>query len=66
MSAVTGHLQELIDDADPGGNYMQPASEWVAAAMEDFEAEGFTVREIPWGAIAVRAFELEEEDREGE
>ncbi|MEK6273225.1 MAG: hypothetical protein AABM42_11365 [Actinomycetota bacterium] len=61
MNAVTEHLQELIDEADPDGHYMQPASEWVAAAQEDFEAEGFKVREVPWGAIAMRADELQQE-----
>jgi hypothetical protein len=61
MTAVIEHLQELIDQAEPDGNYMQPRSEWVRAAEEDFEAEGFDVANVPWGAIAIRAHEMQED-----
>lgn len=54
------HLRDLIAEADPEGHYMQPARAMVAAAEEDFEAAGFDVSELPWGAIAARAQELHE------
>jgi hypothetical protein len=56
------HLLELIaTETEPEDHYFQPSAEWVGDAEDEFEAAGFNAAEIPWGAIAVRAHELQEE-----
>ena len=57
----TMHLLELIEDADVGNLYDQPPHEYVEYAEEEFENEGFDA--VPWGAIAMRAWEMVEEER---
>jgi hypothetical protein len=59
------HLRELIEEAGAPTNrvasYDQPPGDCVEQAEEEFEAAGFDVEAVPWGAIAMRGNELREE-----
>jgi hypothetical protein len=65
MQRSREHLVELIEEAKtpaPDVQWMQPPGIYVSEAEEDFGAAGFEPKDLPWGAIAMRAHEIKDEN----